>query len=423
MKKKNLLILFLLSMFIFIGNVDAKESISCPDSVFIDDKIICTINIDKDPVIVETDPYSNVEIDTIGGTGNTKTSEYKAIFNSSGKIVFTSAKETNSGYVNIILSNKESSEIISSLKIKVMKKTTSTTTTTTKKKSSNNYLSFIEVDNKKLSDFSKNKTKYYVEVSNEVNKVIIDAKSEDDNAKIDVNGPKTLLVGENEYTISVIAEDDSTKFYKVIISRLESEEELANTNIKSIKIKGYNLDFDTNVKTFYLPVKKDTTSLNMVVDTEDDNADVEITGNENLKNGSIIKIKVITKDGASDIYRIIIEKEKDNKNALIGIVIITVIIIITITFIIVINKRKKNNGNDKHNKDEEDKKNSEETNYLEKTIDLNLQIDNDDTEKTKILSYENVQMEDTKVLDDEFSSAVDDLLDKTIVYENKNKEN
>ena len=52
-----------------------------------------------------------------------------------------------------------------------------------------------------------------------------------------------MSVGDNEYTISVTSESNTTKIYKVIVTRAE-EEESSSTDVKNIKVKGYNLNVE-----------------------------------------------------------------------------------------------------------------------------------------------------------------------------------
>ena len=330
MKKKLSLLLFLITIsFAFIASVKAESSITCtPTNAFIGDQITCAINTDE-PVEVS----SKLSL-VAGDTTLTK----------NGNIVY---KATNKGTYKVILKTIDPG-FETSVEVIVTEKTTMTTTTTTKTKSDNNYLSSITVDGVELKDFSKTKTKYFIELENDVTSANISAKAEDENAKIEIDGPKTLKVGENEFTISVTSESNTTKFYKVIVTR-KDEEESANTDIKNIKIKGYKLNFDKNSKTFYLNINKEDTELDITVTLNDKNANYDIEGNKNLKAGSIIKIKVTAENGETDTYRIIIEKKESSVlPIIIGICIL--LVIIGIIVFVVIKKKKSKNNNQKENK-------------------------------------------------------------------------
>lgn len=421
MKKKLSLLLFLITIsFAFIASVKAESSITCtPTNAFIGDQITCAINTDE-PVEVS----SKLSL-VAGDTTLTK----------NGNIVY---KATNKGTYKVILKTIDPG-FETSVEVIVTEKTTMTTTTTTKTKSDNNYLSSITVDGVELKDFSKTKTKYFIELENDVTSANISAKAEDENAKIEIDGPKTLKVGENEFTISVTSESNTTKFYKVIVTR-KDEEESANTDIKNIKIKGYKLNFDKNSKTFYLNVNKEDTELDITVTLNDKNADYDIEGNKNLKAGSIIKIKVTAENGETDTYRIIIEKKESSVlPIIIGICILLVIIGIIVS--VVIKKKKSKNNNQKKNKnvDKITKKPEEVRKSYdgEKTIEMPpingeenqndtesyedeelVPVDNDEEEPTRMLSYaERQELERNSIINDDLENKLNEEINKTLSFD------
>ena len=96
-------------------------------------------------------------------------------------------------------------------------------------KSSNNYLSelTIEIEN---FNFDKNTTEYTLVVDNNTQIITISAKAEDEKAQVIGTGQKALKVGENKYTITVIAEDETKREYNIVITREEIvEEEVVET--------------------------------------------------------------------------------------------------------------------------------------------------------------------------------------------------
>lgn len=426
MKRKFKLLMFLMVIsFMFVSNIKAESSITCsPTNAIIGEQITCAIKTDE-PVEVTT------KLSLVAGN---------TTLEKNGNIVY---KATNKGTYDIVLSTIEPG-FTTNVKINVTEKTTTTksttTTTTTKAKSDNNYLASIIVDGVPLKDFSKSKTKYFIELENDVVNANIKAEAEDENAKVEIDGPKSLNVGDNEYTISVTSENNTTKFYKVIVTR-KDEEESSNTDIKSIKIKGYRLSFDKNSKTFHLNIDKEDTELDITVNTKDKNASYEIEGNEALKDGSVIKIIVTAEDGSSDTYRIIIEKKDPNVVPFI----ITGIILIIIVGVIIFFTIKKNKDKAKNNKKDDSlvKKDSKKESYNEeKTIEMPVidtddnvsknediedddipLIDNDEEEETRILSYaEREELERNKLLDNDVSNTIDEELDKTLLF-NYNENN
>ena len=437
MKKRVTLILFMFMFcFVSIDNLQAKSTYSCNKEVPVDGYITCSVTVDNDAVKIESD--GNVNIYDLKGEKYSKISDYQAVFYESGTVVFGPADDKYSKYI-ISLLTEDGRPYGSDTRVNVIAKTTvkSTTTTTTKSLSSNNYLSTITVDGEEIENFSKNTSKYFVKVENDVSTISIEAEAEDEKAKVEIDGPDTLKIGDNEYTISVTSENDTTKFYKVIVTRKEADES-SNTDIDNIKVKGYNLNFDKNSKTFYLSINKDTTKLNIEVTLDDEKSNYEIKGNENLKDGSIVKIIVTAEDGSTDTYRIIIQKDSKSNVPLI-IILISSIIIIGIVVFVLIKRKNKNKKNDKkgktaqnnqksnssvENKDYQDEKTIEMPpissdsagldGYKEDDDEQIVHVDNDEEEKTRMLSYaEKVELEKNVDENEKIKNMINDELDKT----------
>ena len=117
--------------------------------------------------------------------------------------------------------------------------------------SSNAYLSSL-IPSVGTIDFLKT-TKYYeLTVDNDVTSINFDITTEDENASITVNGesfftPKTITVsdlveGNNNVSILVTAQDDTTKeTYNIVIKRLEPVAS-DDANLSSLSVNGYPLD-------------------------------------------------------------------------------------------------------------------------------------------------------------------------------------
>ena len=440
MKKVKLFLMFILGMLIFSINVKAADTygIKC-DKAYANEPFACSVTT-AGPVSISTD---------------LKVYEGSVSMDKNGTIKFKASK---AGDYDISLISDDGETTYKTVTISVNEKTTTTktTTVTTKAKSDNNYLESITVNGEQIESFEKSKTKYFVEVENKVKKATIKATSEDDTATVTIDGPKVLEVGDNEYTISVKSESNTTKFYKVIVTRKDKEES-SNTDIKSIKIRGYHLNFDKNSKTFYLNIKKEDTELDITVNTKDKKANYDIEGNENLEDGSVVKIVVTAQNGDTDTYRIIIQKESTN---IIPYIIGALILIIIIVIIVVVmkNKKKKDNNNKDDNKDkksdgkkkpinkenknnedfenektiemppisepkEKDNKESYEEEYDDDLDDEMVHIDNDEEEETRILSYaEREELERAKRQKEEedssdVSNKIDEELNKSLSFD------
>lgn len=101
-------------------------------------------------------------------------------------------------------------------------------------KSSNNYLSELTIDIENFN-FDKNTTEYTLVVDNNTQIITISAKAEDEKAQVIGTGQKALKVGENKYTITVIAEDETKREYNIVITREEIVEEEVVENIEEPK--------------------------------------------------------------------------------------------------------------------------------------------------------------------------------------------
>lgn len=146
----------------------------------------------------------------------------------------------------------------------------------------------------------------------------------------------SLKVGENTVKIKVVAENGSSKEYTITITRLTEEE--SKEVLENISITDYSLAFDVNKTSYDLEISKETEKLNINVTPS--YIKYEVTGNEKLKDGSIINIKVNDDNGEHE-YIINIHKPVDNMIYIICYAVFGVGLILLITSIIVTIRRKK----------------------------------------------------------------------------------
>ena len=405
MKKVKILLIFMVSMLLFINKVYALDdyNIKCPNNIIVGEPFTCEIII-KEPVIIDT------ELKIYEGSREVTTN---------GKIKF---KAENKKKYDISLISLDYNTTYKTITISANElDTTKKTTTTTIKKSSNNYLSAIIIDDEEIKEFDKEETKYFINVDEDKNNISIKPVVYDDKAKYEITGPDKLDIGDNEYTITVTAEDGSIKYYKLLVTK--KKEEITSSKIKNIKIKGYNLNFDGTSLTYHLKVNENVNKLDIKVTLEDNNSKYEITGNENLKDGSIINIKV-SNDDENSLYRIIISKPI--KKNYIPYIIVSLLLMVIATIIVIVIIKKKNNKNSKpdkkntepHKKTIENSAKYDTKTNLEKTIDVSNissnvnHIDNDDKEETKSFDYNNI-VDDEKTIDlsDEINKCFSEKFD------------
>lgn len=187
---------------------------------------------------------------------------------------------------------------------------------------SDSSLKNIKLSNGKLT-FDKNTLEYKVTVEYKIDKMIIEATPNSDKAKVTINGNDNLSVGDNVFKINVEAENGKVTIYTINIVRKEQGEKISNNNsIKSITIKNHSIDFKSNV--YKYTVKANEKELDLTITLDDENATYKIFGNENLKNGSEIKIKVTAENGEEKTYTLVIKKS--NLGLIIGIICIIALI-------------------------------------------------------------------------------------------------
>ena len=207
-------------------------------------------------------------------------------------------------------------------------------------------LEYLKVEEGKV-EFNKDITEYKITVENTVNKITINAKTVSSKAKVSITNP-TLVVGENKVKVLVTAENGATKEYVITVIRNEENQTLSSDNyLNSIDIEGYTLDFNKETLIYNLSIKNEE---NLIINAypSNENSSVTVLGNANLKNGSIISIRVQSESGETREYQINISKGNNttkndssfNIPARYIIVIILVITLIILVILIIIKKKK-----------------------------------------------------------------------------------
>lgn len=176
------------------------------------------------------------------------------------------------------------------------------------KKSDNANLKSLVVENYDIiPNFGSDVTEYTLDVTNEVTELSIKAEPEDSKATVTIKGEKELKEGENTVIISVDAEDGTTKLYEIKVTKKEE----TVFGLTSLKIKDANIEFKPDVYNYSVNIKSDVDILEIQAIASEEDATVEITGNEELKEGeNIITIIVSSKDGEKKAtYQIKVTKE------------------------------------------------------------------------------------------------------------------
>ena len=208
------------------------------------------------------------------------------------------------------------------------------------KKSSDATLKSLVVD---ISDFTfdANVLEYNLEVSNTKKTVSISADANDSKAVVTLPSNFDLEVGNNVFEIKVVAEDGTTKVYKLNIKRLEKILS-NNAYLSNITIENYPIEFD-KVNTSYHLAKINETYLNLNIETEDSNATYKVYGNNNLSNNDSIVIQVTAEDGTTKEYIIYITEVAHKQGYDFGLFLLIFVILssISMNMVFLLTRRKK----------------------------------------------------------------------------------
>lgn len=183
---------------------------------------------------------------------------------------------------------------------------------------------------------------YNVDVDNSINDIKVEAIPNNSKAKVKVNKPDRLVVGDNEIKIDVTSEDGNKLSYIIVVHK---KEKLSSDNkILKLIIKGYDIDFKSNVYKYDLNIYNED-KLDIIVELSDKDASYKILGNKNLVDKSIIKIVVEAPDGSKKSYIININKivGANSKGLADYIRIIPVIVFIILMILIIVLKIFKSN--------------------------------------------------------------------------------
>lgn len=248
--------------------------------------------------------------------------------------------------------------------------TTATPSPETQKKSSNASLSNLGINPNDFTGFKSGTTVYNVEVPEDVAEIEVYAKAQHAKAKISGTGKKSLQPGANACSVVVTAEDGTKKTYTINVTRKATEkdeedskkEETDTTEneleqekgLSELKIDGLTLspNFDTSVYEYKVKYIGEETKLKIDTKATQDDYVIDVTGNEELKEGeNIITILVSDKDGNNvATYQVTVNKslvdeeaiareeakkqEEFRKKVIIGAVAAVIVVAIIIFFII-----------------------------------------------------------------------------------------
>ncbi len=112
-------------------------------------------------------------------------------------------------------------------------------------KSSNSFLKTLKMEGIDFS-FTKDTFSYFLEVPYETNEIIVSGEVEDQKSTATGFSSYPLVVGDNEISIKVIAEDESSSTYNILITRKEQETEKQEDTSSNSAFNEQNKEEDSN---------------------------------------------------------------------------------------------------------------------------------------------------------------------------------
>ena len=203
------------------------------------------------------------------------------------------------------------------------KTTTTTTTTTTVKVPANTKLASLSLSSGSIS-FSSDTYTYQVDVDSDVTDINITAVPVENSNTVKIEGNTNIVTG-SVISITVTSSDGDSSKYTITVNK--KEKELSNNALlKSLVFSKYSFNFNPKVNEYNIVLNSNDTSIDdYTYETEDQNATVEVIGNENLSNGSKVQFVVTAENGETkNTYTINITKKKKSS----GIKAIFIIILI-----------------------------------------------------------------------------------------------
>lgn len=190
-------------------------------------------------------------------------------------------------------------------------KPTTTTTTTTNISDMKLYLKTLSIEGQKI-DFSKFKTNYELKVLYDVDTLKLTAEPATEGTTVELPEDLSLQVGENNFEIK-LTDGTVTSTYTIRVTRLKEGEEIKDVSkdatLKVLTLSGYNINFSPTKTVYELKVKYNVKQIALTATPNDENAKYVITGNTDIKNGSVIKVDVQAEDGTLISYKINITQE------------------------------------------------------------------------------------------------------------------
>lgn len=257
-------------------------------------------------IVVTTQDVSDIDLNDVKGS--------KSVTVTVSTKQTSTSNNTSSAKPNTTTSSKPSSSNASTSN-KVNNKT-NTQTSVQSTLSNNAYLKEFRVDIPGITpDFNKNTFNYALTVEESVNNLSVTAVPEDSKASVSISGNTNLNLGENTINVKVTAEDKkTTKTYTINVTKVQDVQK-SNAFLQNIIVTDIEMSPSFSKEIFEYDLGSVTLDrITLSAFAENENATVQIEGNENLVLGeNLIKITVTSENGnVNKTYTLKVIKEEEN---------------------------------------------------------------------------------------------------------------
>lgn len=201
----------------------------------------------------------------------------------------------------------------------------------------------ISINGHKIN-VTNDKNLYNIKIKEGINNVDVDVELQYETSTYTVknneNIPDDIPKEGIDITIEIVGSDTEKREITINVKRQDSES--SDCQLSSIYHSEYFVDFSKNIMDYSLKIPKNVKTLNPEIEAGNDEQEIVVKGDENLKNNSRIEIEVTAGDGTVCTYTITIKKESNTWKYVLMILIL--IVILAVAGILLMRYLKKSKG-------------------------------------------------------------------------------
>lgn len=310
----------------------AGASLSGPGTVRAGDTITLTFNLSGSGIYGAsgTLSYDSSQL-TLSGTSQKISSPWAVEFNGNNFVAYDNnlTNPINSSKALFTVTFKVNSSLAAGTAIKVSYTgvtasdgsadasigTVSYSATIAAPLSTDNTLKSLTVSNATISPaFSSSTTSYTASVPYEVSKLDVKANANDSKAKVSIDNPTLTVNGTTKVTITVKAENGSTKTYTISVKRAQDPNYVPSSenNLSSITVDGFLLSpvFSAENTKYVIWLPYETENVTIGGTAADSKASVKVIGGDSLIAGADNEIQIVctAENGTEKVYTIIAKR-------------------------------------------------------------------------------------------------------------------